>query len=252
MNIIVPFKAVADDQDLVVAPDGTLDRSRARRIVSIYDLNAIEAAAQLAAQHEGSRVVAVTVADAASDDSKLKKNVLSRGVDELIMVTDDSCADLDARSTAVQIASLIEAMDGYDLVVCGDGSADVYAQQVGVQLTHALDAPCITGVSSIKAVDGGIVVDRMLETTVETVEVSLPAVITVTPDVAVPRIPGMKDILAAGKKPSRVDGPRELLPASIEVLAERAPEQAKRKGELYDAAVDGDLDKFIKAVKAAL
>ena len=252
MNIVVPFKAVADDQDIVVASDGTLDRTRARRIVSIYDLNAFEAAARLAEQHEGSRVVAVTVADAASNDSKLKKNVLSRGIDELAMVADDSCADLDARATAGQLASLIESLDGYDLVVCGDGSADVYAQQVGVQLAHALDVPCVTGVSSIKAVDGGIVVDRMLETTVETVEVSLPAVITVTPDVAVPRIPGMKDILAAGKKPSRVDEPQELLPASIEVLAERAPEQAKRKGELYDAAVDGDMDKFIKAVKAAL
>lgn len=50
--------------------------------MSAYDLNAIEAAAQLA---DGGRVVAVTAGPADIDDSKLKKNILARGVDELYM-----------------------------------------------------------------------------------------------------------------------------------------------------------------------
>ena len=52
MNIIVPIKVLADDQDIVVAADRSLDDSKAHRIVSTYDLNAIEAAAQLAAANE--------------------------------------------------------------------------------------------------------------------------------------------------------------------------------------------------------
>lgn len=55
----------------------TLDYSKAKNTVSAYDLNAIEAAAQLAAANEGSNVVAVTVGGADIDDSKLKKNVLA-------------------------------------------------------------------------------------------------------------------------------------------------------------------------------
>ena len=57
MNIVVCCKVVPDDQDIQVAADGTLDYSKAKPIVSAYDLNAIEAAAQLA---DGGRVVAVT------------------------------------------------------------------------------------------------------------------------------------------------------------------------------------------------
>ena len=52
MNIIVPIKVLADDQDIVVAADRSLDDSKAHRIVSTYDLNAIEAAVQLASAHE--------------------------------------------------------------------------------------------------------------------------------------------------------------------------------------------------------
>ena len=138
MNIVVPIKVLADDQDIVVAADRSLDDSKAHRIVSAYDLNALEAAAQLASAHDGSKVVAVSVADAKADDSKLKKGVLARGVDELAMIADDACADLDAHATAAVLAQLIAAQGAFDLVVCGDGSADNYAQQVDVQLALSL------------------------------------------------------------------------------------------------------------------
>ena len=54
MNIVAAFKVVPDDQDIQVSADGTLDYSKAKNTVSAYDLNAIEAAAQLAAANEGS------------------------------------------------------------------------------------------------------------------------------------------------------------------------------------------------------
>ena len=204
MNIVVPIKVPADDQDIVVAADRSLDDSKAHRIVSAYDLNALEAAAQLASAHDGSKVVAVSVADAKADDSKLKKGVLARGVDELAMIADDACADLDAHATAAVLAQLIAAQGAFDLVVCGDGSADNYAQQVDVQLADALGLPVVTAVSSV-SVEGGVATcDRMLESQIQTVQVDLPAVVSVVPDAASPRIPGMKDILAAGKKPSAV------------------------------------------------
>ena len=77
MNIVVAFKVVPDDQDIQVAADGSLDASKAPQKVSEYDLNAIEAAAQLSAANEGSQVFAVTVGGSRIDDSKLKKNVMA-------------------------------------------------------------------------------------------------------------------------------------------------------------------------------
>ncbi len=84
----------------------------------------MEAAAQLAAANEGSSVVGVTVGDAKIDDSKLKKGVLARGVDELFMTADDACADMDAHATAaLSPADLLGKVGEYDLILCGDGSA---------------------------------------------------------------------------------------------------------------------------------
>lgn len=252
MNIVAAFKVVPDDQDIQVSADGTLDYSKAKNTVSAYDLNAIEAAAQLAAANEGSNVVAVTVGGADIDDSKLKKNVLARGVDELYMTADDACKGLDARGTAAALAELVSKVGGFDVVLCGDGSADNYAQQVDVQLADALGLPVVTAVSAV-SVEGAVATcDRMLETQLQTVQVDLPAVISVVPDIALPRIPGMKDILAAGKKPSSVNAASDVEAAVVDVVETKAPQQAERKMEMLDASVDGDLEKFAAALKAAL
>ena len=236
MKIVVSFKVVPDDQDIQVSGDGSLDYAKAHQIVSTYDLNAMEAAAQLAAANEGSEVVGITVGGKKIDDSKTKKNVLARGIDQLYMTADDACADLDAGATAAALAELVAKVGEYDLIICGDGSADNYAQQVDVQLAAKL----------------GVTVVRTLEDVVETVEVPLPAVVSVAPDVALPRIPGMKDILAAGKKPMNVSAAEGTFANSIEVVDCKAPKQADRKLEIIDAADDGAIEKFAAAIKAAL
>ena len=228
-----------------------MDFAKAHRIVSAYDLNALEAAAQLASDNEGSTTTALTVGAAKIDDSKLKKNVLARGIDTLVMRADDAYADMDAHATAEALSSVLSGMD-YDLIICGDGSADNYAQQVDVQLAAKLGLPVVNAVTKITAKGDVIEVERTLEDVVEVVEVPLPAVVSVTPDAAVPRIPGMKDILAAGKKPMDVAG-ADAAPANvIEVLSCKAPEQAERKLEIMDASEDGAIEKFAAALKAAL
>ena len=252
MNIVAAFKVVPDDQDIQVSADGTLDYSKAKNTVSAYDLNAIEAAAQLAAANEGSNVVAVTVGGADIDDSKLKKNVLARGVDELYMTADDACKGLDARATAVALAELVSKVGDFDVVLCGDGSADNYAQQVDVQLAAKLGLPVVTAATKITAKDGALEVERTLEDVVEVVEAPLPCVVSVAPDIALPRIPGMKDILAAGKKPMGVAGADGAYESALEVLSCKAPEQAERKLEVMDASEDGAIEKFAAALKAAL
>ena len=110
----------------------------------------------------------------------------------------------------------------------------------------------VTAVSAV-SVEGAVATcDHMLETQLQTVQVDLPAVISVVPDIALPRIPGMKDILAAGKKPSSVNAASDVEAAVVDVVETKAPQQAERKMEMLDASVDGDLEKFAAALKAAL
>ncbi len=59
MQVVAAIKIVPDDQDIQVAADRSLDFSKARPVVSEYDLNALEAAVQLAAATGGS-AIAVT------------------------------------------------------------------------------------------------------------------------------------------------------------------------------------------------
>ena len=86
MNIAVMVKVLPDDQDIVVTADRKLDASKAKPVVSTYDLNAIEAAALLAAD-TGAATTAIVAGPASVDDSKTKKNILSRGIDALGEVT---------------------------------------------------------------------------------------------------------------------------------------------------------------------
>lgn len=253
MNIFVSAKLVPDDQDIQVASDRSLDFSKAKPVISTYDLNAIEAAAQLASTCEGSTVKVVSVGPAEIDDSKLKKNLLARGTNELVLVADDALQGADARRTAKALAAAISSQGDFDLIICGDGSADEYAQQVDVQLACELGVPVVTSAKSIEIKGDAIEVKRVLEDEIQIVQVSLPAVVSVVPDIALPRIPGMKDILQAGKKPMNV-GPNtcDLGEASVEVVSCAAPEPAPRKQDVLDASQDGAIEHFAQALKAAL
>ena len=78
MHIVSCFKVVPEEQDIVVTPDQKLSFDRADFKISQFDLNGIEAAAvQLAG--EGDVVTAVSVGGKILENSKLKKDLLSRG-----------------------------------------------------------------------------------------------------------------------------------------------------------------------------
>jgi electron transfer flavoprotein beta subunit len=256
MRIAVAFKVVADDQDILVRDNGELDYSKAHQVVSSYDLNAIEAAAMLKESLADAYLVGVSVGSAVINDSKLKKNVLARGVDELYMLADDVYSGADALSTAKAIEALAQKAGSFDLVVFGDGSADDYAQQVNVHLAENRGLPSVNGVDVIAGItEQSVLVKRTLDATVEVFEVDLPAVIAVTSAAALPRICSMKDILAAGKKPVTTLTADELgiSPDNVlETLDVKAPKPADRKLQMLDAASEADIDVFVAALAEAI
>lgn len=250
MKIVVAVKVVPDDQDIFVSPDRSLDYSKAKPKISEYDKNALEAAAQFAAANDGSQVIAISAVPAKNDDTKAKQNILALGVDELFMATDDALETADSYATAQVLKNIVETkVPDYDVIICGDGSADLYAGQVNIQLAAALGVPIINEVTSLTAEGDKLVVERTLDEEVEEIEVPLPAVVSASPDIATPRIAGMRDILAAKKKPQTVEAAAVPVDVKVDVEEIKAPELAPRKNQIFE---EGDIDAFVAAVAEAL
>lgn len=200
-KILVCYKWVLDEQDIKINQgDLSLDSSRAKYKISDYDKNAIEEATLLVETHEGS-VDALTFG---SDKVKQSlKDALSRGPDKVQWIGDIAFEQADAFVTANVLAAAIRKNESYDLIICGEGSADSYSQQVAPRLATLLGIPAITFVQKLSIDGSRTIATRKLGDCTEVVEVEGPAVISVLPEINKPRIPSLKQVMAASKKPSQ-------------------------------------------------
>jgi len=228
MKIIACFKVSPEAQDIQTRPDRTLSLERAAWKIGTYDLNAIEAARVLADQVQGT-VTGLSAGGSALTNAKTTKDALSRGLDDLAVVIDETLVAADSYQTADALARAIDQLGAGDLILLGAGSSDAYTQQVGNQLGAILGWPALNAVNSITPSGAKVVVERLLEDAVYEIEVPLPAVLTLTSGINTPRIAGMKDILAAGKKPvTPVDIGAVAAPTAT-LVSELAPEQVDRQ-----------------------
>lgn len=203
MTIVVTYKWAPNPQDAVVGSDGAVDFSRAKATISEYDPVAFELARRVA-DSTGAEVVGVTVGDASIDTSLARKAALSRGLDRLLMVADDRLAGADGTRLAAVLAAVVRGIGDVDLVLAGESSVDVTEGQVAMTLAGQLGWLGLNAVSAVSAADGGYLVERDVPAGTASLVLSGPAVLAATADAALPRVPGMKDILGAAKKPVEV------------------------------------------------
>lgn len=103
---------------------------------------------------------------------------------------------------AIATALAAELKDGgYDLILFGRQATDSAAGAVGVMTATLLGLPCVSAISHLEVADGKGTAKRVLEGAVEVVEFTLPAVLTIDEGIARPRLPALKGIMAAKKKP---------------------------------------------------
>lgn len=253
MNIIVCMKIVPEEQDIVVKGDHTLSIEKAASKISLYDLNALEAATALAG--EGDKITALTVGGERVKNTKMNKDILSRGADELVLVSDPSLEGVQPEITAKVLAAAAR-QKGFDLILCGEGSSDLYAQITGVLAAESLDVPVVNFATKL-AVDGGaLTVERALDSESEEVSVPLPAVVCVSSEINTPRIPNMKAILQAGKKPvaalTLADLGVDASGAKVETQSVHAPQQKERLKNILEGDSEDTVAAFAENLRKAL
>lgn len=236
-NVIACYKWVVDEADIRVGAGGSLSLDQAGRKISEYDRNAIEAAVQVVEQQGGS-VTAVSLGGPEIKNSA--KDVLSRGPDRAVLAMDARLAGADSHTTALGLAEAIGTIGAYDLIICGEGSGDAYAQQVGPRIAELLRIPCISFVNKFTTTPTGVVAERKLEDGIEVVEAAFPVVVTVLPDINKPRIPSLKQVMAASKKEVKTVDAAGLglaegaLASRLETKALKAPTSNRKQVKVAD------------------
>ncbi|WP_025123901.1 MULTISPECIES: electron transfer flavoprotein [unclassified Serratia (in: enterobacteria)] len=256
MKIITCYKLIPEEQDITVNSDGSLNLSKADAKISQFDLNAVEAANALKQQYDDVHVVAMSVGGEALANAKGRKDILSRGPDELVVVCDAGLEGLLPQQTASLLAAAAQKT-GFDLILCGDGSADLYAQQVGLLLGEALGIPAINGVSRILGLRGDqLQVERTLEDEIETLSLTLPAVVAVSTDINAPQIPSMKAILGAAKKPvqawQRSELQLEECSPYTSLVSVQAPQQKARARIIIEGDGEEQIAEFAEYLRKVI
>lgn len=251
MKIIVCCKTVPEEEQIVVLKNRELSFDAAPWKIGAYDLNALETGKRLIAEAGGS-MTALSIGTAALKESKLRKDILSRGASDLsVLITDTVISD--SLMAAKAIVHSVAQVGDFDLILCGTGSSDLYAQQVGNQVGALLDLPVVNAVSKVTPGDGVVVVERTLENEVEVLEITLPAVLSVTSDINIPAIPGMRDIMGAGKKPvTELSVEGLALSPAVHVVSDLAPAQKDRRKEVLEGESDEVIDALVQFLKREL
>ena len=201
MKICVLVKEVPDAavQKRIDPSTMRLDRGGEKNL-NPFDTHALEAAMQI---KEGGaipveEVVAVTMGPQSA--TRALHKAVALGADRSVQLTDDALAGSDACATGYALAKVLEA-ESPDLVLLGQQSDDGECYTMGAIVADHLQMPSLTQVIKIDVNDGKLRCERQAEYGYDTVEIELPAVISVGDAINEPRYPSLKAIMGAKKKP---------------------------------------------------
>jgi electron transfer flavoprotein beta subunit len=178
---------------------GRLERGGEKNL-NPYDTHAIEAAMQI---KEGGAVqvdeiVAVTMGPESA--TRALHKAVSLGADRSIQLTDDVLAGSDVSATGYALATVLQK-ESPDLVLLGQQSDDGECYTIGAVVADHLRMPSLTQVIKMDVSEGSLRCERQAEYGYDTVEVEMPAVISVGDAINEPRYPSLKAIMGAKKKP---------------------------------------------------
>lgn len=197
-RMVVCLKYAIDVSQIKVdAATRKLLTADAPRKISDFDKNALEEAIRIREKH-GGEVIALTAT--AENASTALREALAMGADKAYMIQDLMLQNADTMGTSIILAEAIRKIGSFDLILCGEASIDSYSGQVGPRLGELLNVPVVTYVSKLELEGDVVKAERSLEECIEVVRFKMPALITVTKEINVPRVPTLMDVIKASRK----------------------------------------------------
>jgi electron transfer flavoprotein beta subunit len=244
MNIVVCVKYVPDaTADRRFEADNTVDRDGVDGLLSELDEYAVEQSLQIKEKlGDESTVTVLTVGPEKATDAVRK--ALQMGADKAVHVSDEAIAGSDYVGTSLVLAEAVKKIGEWDLVVCGMASTDGSGGVVPAMLAERLDVPAVTLASEVtvegSGAGGTVRIRRDGDVATETIEGTLPLVLSVTDQSGEARYPSFKGIMAAKKKPLEtwslsdlgLDAEMVGLSASWTVVEDTAARPPRTQGEI--------------------
>ena len=191
MNILVAIKQVPESSNVKMDPEtGTVIRTGIETVVNPLDLYAIETALSLKEKYGGD-VMAISMGPPAA--MRVLREAAAMGCDRCVLLSDRKFGGADTLATSYTLFLAAEKLGPFDIIVTGERATDGDTAQVGPALASWLDIPVLSYVSKIEKIDGNCIrAERLVEEGYEMLETSLPCLITVVKEIAVPRLPTLK------------------------------------------------------------
>ena len=203
MRIAVCIKQVPSTNQVQLHPEtNTIIRDGRQSVTNPFDTYAIEQAVQIK-EKCGGEVVAVSMGIPATE--RLLRDATSRGVDSAVLLSDRAFAGADTLATAYTLSMGIRQAGPFDLILCGKMAVDGDTAQIGPELAEKLGIPHVTDVCQIMEItDEMVTCQKMTDNGTRTLQVTLPALITVVKDINMPRMPSIEGVFAAMGAPVTV------------------------------------------------
>jgi electron transfer flavoprotein beta subunit len=198
LKILVPIKRVVDYNVKVrVKADNTaVELDNVKMSMNPFDEIAVEEAVRLKEAGVAVEVVAVTCGTAAAQD--ILRSAMAMGADRAILV--ETADELQPLGVAKLLKAVAEK-EQPGLVICGKQAIDDDANQTGQMLAALKGWPQATFASKVVIADGKATVTREVDGGLETIAITLPAVISTDLRLNEPRYATLPNIMKAKKKP---------------------------------------------------
>jgi electron transfer flavoprotein beta subunit len=207
MKILVPVKRVVDFNVKVrVKSDNTgVDIANVKMSMNPFDEIAIEEAVRLKEKGVATEVIAVSCGPTQCQETL--RTAMAIGADRAILV--ETTEELQPLSVAKLLKALVDK-EQPGLVLLGKQAIDDDCNQTGQMLAALADLPQATFASKVEIADGQAKVTREVDGGMETVSMSLPAVITADLRLNEPRYVTLPNIMKAKKKQLETFKPADL------------------------------------------